>query len=1008
MEQRFSRRYPRTLLRTALFSALATCLLTDLAFAQSTVGDIYGTAGASQTIQVQNVDSGMIRAATVGNDGKYRVSSLPVGHYRVNVQESGQTVSSRDVDIVAGQSQVINFNTANAGPQQLDTVTVSASALASIDVASAESRTSFTADQLNKLPVPRNVVDVAALTPGTTKGDAIFGNLPSFGGASVAENSYYINGFNVTNLFDSLSFTEVPFQAIQQLDVQTGGYGAQYGFSTGGVTSVVTKRGTNEWKGGASVVSRPAWGLEDKPTTYLKNGNLYRSYEQNSLGDNVYSAWIGGPLIKDKLFLFGIFSAQRQTQTSYPSATSSAAAQRNTFDNPYYLVKLDWNINDSNILEYTRLNNTQHTTNRYFTSNYGADGVPFTTNYRGERYNKKGGDTDIVKYTSYLTDDLTLSAQWGQSKSLNSSRYTAPDGTITRYDGNINGPNQGCPFVLDGRQSTADGLTSPYNSCYSQSQTEIYGGKNDRTSWRADIEWRLGDHDLAIGYANEDFKSRGGTSYAGGVLYNYLTDTTGQFADPGTDIVEVDNFRTGGSVRVQQKSFYLQDNWQVTDKFLAYIGVRNDSFNNKNGNGESFVKQDNIWQPRLGFSWDVMGDSSTKVFGTAGRYSLPIAANVALRAATASYYTTQYFEYGDVDPATGVPTLGKPLSGVIISNGQNGSTPNPRSVADRNLKPYSQDEFILGFQHRLSSDNAFLDGWVVGAKAIYRKLNNAIDDTCDWRPFYQAGLDLGLDMPTGPNAEFTPPSSMPGCYIYNPGSALTINIDLDGSGQLREVTIPGDKLGPKAKRSYQAVVLSAEKASDKWYVNASYTWAKNRGNTEGLVKSDNGQSDTGTTQDFDYPELMFGANGYLPNDRRHSIKAYGGYKFTPEWSVGLNLLVESGRPKNCFGGGSSLYGIPSYDSAYFYCEGRTSMRGTAGRLPWNWTLSPNVVYTPNWARGLTLQLDMINAFNNAKPITINEVGERNGQPFYGSSYNVPSDYQTPRYFRLMAQYDFTL
>ncbi|KAG9598834.1 hypothetical protein KCV01_g8555, partial [Aureobasidium melanogenum] len=64
--------------RTALVSALATCMLAGSAFAQSTVGDIYGSAAASQTIQIQNLGSGAVRSVTVGEDGRYRASSLPV------------------------------------------------------------------------------------------------------------------------------------------------------------------------------------------------------------------------------------------------------------------------------------------------------------------------------------------------------------------------------------------------------------------------------------------------------------------------------------------------------------------------------------------------------------------------------------------------------------------------------------------------------------------------------------------------------------------------------------------------------------------------------------------------------------------------------------------------------------------------------------------------------------------------------------------------------------------
>ncbi|HEY4292872.1 TonB-dependent receptor [Luteibacter sp.] len=992
--------------RTALASALAATLFAAGAHAQSTVGDIYGSADTAQTIQIQNLDTGATRTMTVGEDGRYRAASLPIGNYRVNVQQDGQTVSSREINVVAGQSAQVNFAAPggdHGGAYALDTVTVSANALATIDVTSVQSRTSFTADQLNKLPVPRNVVDVAALTPGTVKGDSAFDNLPSFGGASVAENSYYVNGFNVTNLYNNLSFSEVPFQAIQQLDVQTGGYGAQYGFSTGGVTSVITRRGTNEWKGGGSWVYTPAWGREQAPTTHTKDGTLYRTYQKDSDNQNVYSAWLGGALVKDKLFFYGIFQSDRQTQTTYPIATSSAAAKRNTKSNPFYLIKMDWNIDDSNILEWTSMNNTKHTTNRYFGSSIDEEGKPSADDYLGRRNVKTGGSTNIFKYTGYLTDDITLSAQWGKLKSKNSSEYTSADGSVTRYDGNIDSPNSGCPYVIDRRSSTLAGTTSPLRSCYLDSNIDRFDGEDQRTAYRVDLDWKLGDHSLSGGYSREKWTSEAGKSYAGGVLYYYRTNSHAE------DYVTQYNYRTGGSVAVDQKSWYLQDNWQVTDNVLAYIGVRNDSFSNKNGAGENFVRQGNIWQPRLGFSWDVFGDSATKIYGTAGRYSLPIAANVALRAATASYYTLQNYSYSSIDPSTGVPDLGDPLGERIIVNGENGITPNPRSVASKGLKPYSQDEYILGFQHRIQSDNEFLNDWVVGAKATYRRLNNAIDDTCDWRPFYEYGKSIGLDMDANGD-RFTAPPTTPGCFIYNPGSKVTVDVDLDGSGKLHNVTIPGSTFGAKAKRTYQAVTLSAEKATDSLYVNASYTWSKNRGNTEGLVNSDNGQDDTGTTSAFDYPELTVGANGYLPNDRRHSFKVYGGYTITPEWSVGVNGLLESGRPTSCFGGGDgTIAGIPSYNSEFFYCEGKISGRGRAKRLPWTWTLSPNVVYTPAHAKGLTMQLDLINAFNNAKPTSITEIAENgDDQAYYTSTYRVPKYFQTPRYVRLMVQYDFTL
>src|SRR4029453_13342712 len=106
--------------------------------------------------------------------------------------------------------------------------------------------------------VPRDTTSVALLAPGTVRGDAAFGNLASFGGASVAENAYFINGFNITNSFPNLNFAQVPFEAIQEQQIKTGGYGAEFGRSLGGVVNQITKRGTNDFHAGGNLFYTPA------------------------------------------------------------------------------------------------------------------------------------------------------------------------------------------------------------------------------------------------------------------------------------------------------------------------------------------------------------------------------------------------------------------------------------------------------------------------------------------------------------------------------------------------------------------------------------------------------------------------------------------------------------------------------------------------------------------------------------------------------------------------------
>jgi hypothetical protein len=585
-----------------------------------------------------------------------------------------------------------------------------------------------------------------------------------------------------------------------------------------------------------------------------------------------------------------------------------------------------------------------------------------------------------------------------------SSQITiSPDGTHSSYDGNINGPVGNCPYVYSYAQGGQLG-------CAVASSVDLAGGRNERDGTRLDFEWQLGDHKVGFGYSDERWKSKSGSSYSSGAYYTYFDD------DPDSQsYVEQDNFRTGGNIQIDQESWYVDDHWQITDNFMLYGGIRNDSFENKNSDGVTFIKQDDIWQPRLGFAWDVMGTGRDKLYGSLGRYSLPIAANVALRAASASYYTVNYYTYDSVDPVNGAPVNTQPYEGGAndyVVNGEDGSTPDPKAVASKGLKPYTQDEAILGYQHQIASDIEFLNDWTVGIKGTYRRINNVIDDTCDTRQVYLAAQADGYDV-SGWGGEWGLPSGLPGCYLYNPGEDLDIALDVDGDGTPDNIHVDGSALGPKAKRYYKAVTLSADKATDKWYVSASYTWSKLNGNYEGLVKSTNGQDDTGTTSDFDFAEIMYGADGNLFNDHRHSFKLFGGYKFTDEWSVGANLLVQSGAPISCLGGGFGSFGTEyGYSGVFHTCNAGLddiAQLGTAGRTPWTVSFSPNLNYKPSWLPGLSAQLSVLNAFNSVKPLQVYETKfAQNSAGTVTNYYNYKAAkyYTDPRVVRLQLQYDF--
>ena len=157
--------------------------------------------------------------------------------------------------------------------------------------------------------------------------------------------------------------------------------------------------------------------------------------------------------------------------------------------------------------------------------------------------------------------------------------------------------------------------------------------------------------------------------------------------------------------------------------------------------------------------------------------------------------------------------------------------PNSSTVADAQLKPMNQDEFILGLQHR------FANKWTGGIKVIYRKVNDGMDDFCDGNAFARYAQDKGY-------TNFDP-GSLAQCVLVNPGRDVHLSMDINGDGHFVVQDVPASYLGlPKYSREYKAIELTAERPFDgTWGARLSYVWSKSYGNAEGYVDSTIHQED---------------------------------------------------------------------------------------------------------------------------------------------------------------------
>lgn len=981
--------------------ALALGLVASHAAAQSTTGAISGQAPQGSTSVLVRSDSGLSREVPVDARGRYQIPQLPLGTYSVTARRDGTELQTRSgVSLTVGANTDVSF----AAVAQLDGVHVTAERAASaIDVSTVDSRTVITAEQLQRLPLGRSAEAIAQLAPGVV-GNSGSGTyvgptgqqLVSFGGSSAAENAYYINGFNTTDPLRGLGGLTLPYGSIDQQEIYTGGYSAKYGRSDGGVINAVGKRGTNEWHFGGQAIWEPG-GLRasQKDVYYPGDGRLYRPDSENAMWTTTQSLYAGGPLIQDRLFFFGSYELQRQEGNKVNSVEDTNPYIDYRYRRPSWYAKLDWNITDRHLLELTGASSRYVTRGSYF--NYDYDARQVGTARGSANMLKTGGSLWTAKYTGYLTDRLTLSAQYGQQRTDDYQGTPGYDGTYTYLSG-ISFQN---PAYTGGAPITNPQTTS----------TLVDPDRGNRTdNLRVDLNYVIGNHNITVGIDNQNARAlnRGSITSADGYTWTYGRSNPNVPIVTGLGVPATGGYRNGqegyyvtrnvssslASVRTAQRAQYVEDNWQVADNLLLSLGLRLDQFTNYNRDGDPYIKQTSgQWAPRLGFSWDVDGDGRFKVFGNAGRYYLALPLNPAFNAAGASLATSTYYTYGGID-ANGYPTDLTQISGAVSSNNNYGILPDPKTVATQGIKPSYQDEFMLGFSKALGAN------WVYGAKATYRILRSGVDDYCDSDAVFAKAATLGHQVTAGSN-----PVS---CWLINPGRANTFTL-VDTSGNYVSVPLNNAEFGfPEFKRNYYAVNLLLEHPFDgRWYANASYTWSRSYGTSEGQLRSGIGQTAASTTVDWDFAQLMENTNGPQSNDHTHQVKLYGYYQVNPQWLVSANLSVQSGTPFAALGSYGADQSDPAgYGTYYHFYQGQAAPPGSQGRLPWLKQLDLGVGYRPAFAdHRLGFNLDVFNVFDSQVALWRSPYSELDpGQ--VNPLYRAASLRQAPRSLRLSVSYDY--
>ena len=227
------------------------------------VTDAKGAPVAGATVRLTSAQT--TRQAVTGADGSFRLGLMNPGAWTVEVTKSGFQKITQNITVLVNQTQPVSFKMAG----EAATVVEVLGTTTTVDTTTTQTGLVTSMDNLSAIPKGRDMSTVAMLAPGVVAGG--FGNDPSIGGGSSAENSYVVDGLSTTNTARGFQGTAMVTDFIDQVEIQTGGFKPEFS-ALGGVINAITKSGTNAFKGSAWLTWDPI-GIQAVP----KQNKYFRS-----------------------------------------------------------------------------------------------------------------------------------------------------------------------------------------------------------------------------------------------------------------------------------------------------------------------------------------------------------------------------------------------------------------------------------------------------------------------------------------------------------------------------------------------------------------------------------------------------------------------------------------------------------------------------------------------------------------------------------------------------------
>lgn len=875
----------RGFLGVSLGALASTMLMAGMAQAQIASSGIRGEAAPGAEVTARNVDSGFTTRDTADADGDYSLSGLQPGTYDVTSAGGGDTVTRR-VRVLVGQTSFLFLGNEAEGEE----LVVTADRLD--DPTTSEVGTNVTREQIEGLPqFTRNFLNFAALAPGVSTTQESTGEVSFSGGGQPARSvNVFIDGQSqkaqiidggVAGQDDSRG-NPFPQLAIQEFRVLTQNFGAQYDTASSSIITSVTRSGTND-------LSVEAFGTY-QPTDFV---------EQHHLGGNTspdpeterqqYGIAIGGPIMQDQFHFFVAYEGRQDDKFANvflgrPGYEARFGDFEGTVATPF-----------EQDLIFAKVS-IQPTNNQRF---------DISATYRDERDIRDVGGQDAAERANVLDiSELKLNLRHDWQGDSGWSNIIQADFLESNYNPTAqNFSSTGQEHILF-RDSDTGAPGFQFNF-FSQDGTVIRLGGRDSNQDIQQQTWTLrddftfpelnfaGEHSLSIGARfafNHYFVEKG---FNRNPFFSYDVDGRAEI-NGDTDIpvrVVIGSPVPAVSVTNNVTGFYIQDDWQLTDRLEINLGLRWDyednAYNNDyttpdrivdllnayrtlpgyttlafdpdeyiaDGDREAFTE---AWQPRLGFSYDLFGNEQTVIFGGAGRYYDRVPYNFAFdeRFKPTQFVREFFFSADGLRPGTIMwdPAFATPegLQALIDASPGTGEV----FLIKNGAEPPVTDQFNLGLRQRFGD-------WRTTITLSHAETRNGF------------GWYIG-NLGTGPDPRFNGPTP----------SSL-------GFTEFRNLVFYSNH---DQEREYNALYLTAEKPYTEdsgWGVSISYTLSE---------ATQNGSRDTGTAPfDFDYPTIEETPTYPSANDEEHRIVASGLVDLP--WNTRLSGLAQygSGTPFTIFG-----------------------------------------------------------------------------------------------------------